>query len=29
MKLWLEGFPGALNDIGDLPVYKRGNGHFG
>ncbi|AYZ17227.1 hypothetical protein EGY08_11305 [Klebsiella sp. FDAARGOS_511] len=29
MKLWLEGFPGALNDTGDLPVYRRGNGHFG
>ena len=26
MKLWLEGFPGVLNDTGDLPVYKRGDG---
>jgi len=23
MKRWLEGFPGALNDTGDLPVIKR------
>jgi toxic protein SymE len=23
MKLWLEGFPEILNDIGDLPVYRR------
>ena len=29
MKEWLEGFPGALNDTGDLPVYKRGDGHCG
>lgn len=29
MKLWLEGFPGVLNDTGDLPVFKRGNGYFG
>lgn len=29
MKQWLEGFPGTLNNTGDLPVYKRGNGHFG
>lgn len=26
---WLEGFPGVLNDTGDLPVYKRRNRHFG
>ena len=26
---WLEGFPGALNDTGDLPVYRRGNGRCG
>jgi len=26
---WLEGFPGAINDTGDLPVIKRGNGHCG
>jgi len=29
MNQWLKTFPGALNDTGDLPVYKRGNGHFG
>ena len=29
MKLWLEGFPGVLNDTGDLPVYKRGDGQCG
>ncbi|CAM4334444.1 type I addiction module toxin, SymE family [Klebsiella aerogenes] len=29
MKQWLKTFPGALNDTGDLPVIKRGNGHFG
>ncbi|MGS3448429.1 hypothetical protein ACB376_10550 [Klebsiella electrica] len=29
MKQWLEGFPGTLNNTGDLPVYKRGNEHFG
>lgn len=26
MKLWLEGFPEILNDIGDLPVYRREDG---
>ncbi|WP_339027333.1 SymE family type I addiction module toxin [Leclercia pneumoniae] len=29
MEQWIEAFPGALNDTGDLPVYSRGNGHFG
>jgi toxic protein SymE len=29
MKLWLAGFPGALNDTGKGPVIKRGNGHCG
>ncbi|WBW59210.1 SymE family type I addiction module toxin [Klebsiella electrica] len=29
MKLWLEGFPGGLNDTGDLPVYRREDGHCG
>ncbi|EPM3195286.1 SymE family type I addiction module toxin [Cronobacter turicensis] len=29
IELWLEGFPGALNDTGDLPVYRRGDGHCG
>ena len=29
MKLWLEGFPGVLNDTGDLPVYRREDGHCG
>ncbi|HGN9374403.1 TPA: SymE family type I addiction module toxin [Citrobacter pasteurii] len=29
MALWLAGFPGALNDTGNLPVYKCGDGHFG
>ena len=29
MTLWLEGFPGVLNDTGDLPVYRRGDGHCG
>jgi toxic protein SymE len=29
MKHWLGGFSGALNDTGDLPVYKRGDGHCG
>ncbi|ESJ53801.1 hypothetical protein CFSAN001081_13878 [Salmonella enterica subsp. enterica serovar London str. CFSAN001081] len=24
MKAWLQTFPGALNDIGDIPVIKRG-----
>ncbi|AEG96971.1 hypothetical protein D0N43_26020 [Klebsiella aerogenes] len=28
MKQWLKTFPGALNDTGDLPVIKRGKGHF-
>ncbi|MBS1206018.1 MAG: endoribonuclease SymE [Proteobacteria bacterium] len=23
MKLWLEGFPGTLNDTGDIPVIRR------
>ncbi len=26
--LWLKEFPGVLNDTGDAPVFKRGNGHF-
>ncbi|HDC4524145.1 hypothetical protein CAL36_20035 [Enterobacter kobei] len=26
---WLKTFPGALNDTGDLPVYRRGDGHCG
>ena len=29
MNQWLKTFPSALNDIGDLPVYRRGDGHFG
>ena len=29
MAQWIGAFPGALNDTGDLPVYRRGNGHFG
>ncbi len=29
MLQWLEGFPGALNDTGDVPVIKRGDGHCG
>ena len=29
MNQWLKAFPGALNDTGDLPVYKRGDGHCG
>ncbi|HEY4466882.1 MAG TPA: hypothetical protein VGN53_03690 [Klebsiella sp.] len=29
MKQWIKAFPGALNDTGDLPVIKRGKGHFG
>lgn len=29
MEQWIGAFPGALNDTGDLPVYRRGNGHFG
>ena len=29
MDQWIGAFPGALNDTGDLPVYSRGNGHFG
>lgn len=24
VKAWLKDFPGALNDIGDIPVIKRG-----
>ncbi|HEC5282997.1 TPA: type I toxin-antitoxin system SymE family toxin [Enterobacter cloacae] len=28
MNQWIKAFPGALNDTGDLPMYKRGNGHF-
>ncbi|KKJ27493.1 hypothetical protein T637_17925 [Enterobacter hormaechei subsp. hoffmannii] len=23
---WLKTFPGALNDTGDIPMVKRGNG---
>lgn len=26
---WLKTFPGALNDTGDLPVYRREDGHCG
>jgi toxic protein SymE len=26
MMQWLETFPGALNDTGDMPVYKCGDG---
>lgn len=26
---WIGAFPGALNDTGDLPVYRHGNGHYG
>ncbi|UXY10999.1 hypothetical protein N7922_00250 [Kosakonia sp. ML.JS2a] len=26
---WFKTFPGALNDTGDVPVIKHGNGHFG
>ncbi|ENT2258526.1 hypothetical protein ACNCKB_005035 [Escherichia coli] len=26
---WFNAFPGALNDIGDMPVIKRGDGHCG
>jgi toxic protein SymE len=29
MLQWIKAFPGALNDTGDVPVIKRGNGHFG
>ncbi|WP_313108736.1 SymE family type I addiction module toxin [Atlantibacter sp.] len=29
MNQWLKTFPGALNDTGDLPVFNRGDGHFG
>ena len=29
MAQWLKEFPGTLNDTGDLPVYKRGDGHCG
>ncbi|EAA6712141.1 type I toxin-antitoxin system SymE family toxin [Salmonella enterica subsp. enterica serovar Arechavaleta] len=29
MEQWIGAFPGALNDTGALPVYRRGNGHFG
>ncbi|SBN23601.1 conserved hypothetical protein [Klebsiella variicola] len=25
---WLKTFPGALNDTGDVPVIKRGDGYF-
>ncbi|EJW0520270.1 hypothetical protein N8J56_004362 [Salmonella enterica subsp. enterica] len=24
VKTWLNNFPGALNDTGDIPVIKRG-----
>ncbi|RDT51757.1 hypothetical protein DXF93_24765 [Escherichia coli] len=27
MEQWIGAIPGALNDIGDLPVYRRGDGH--
>lgn len=26
---WPGEFPGATNDTGDVPVFKRDNGHFG
>ncbi|EKR5650245.1 type I toxin-antitoxin system SymE family toxin [Escherichia coli] len=29
MLQWFKTFPGALNDTGDLPVIKRGDGHCG
>ncbi|WP_370552039.1 SymE family type I addiction module toxin [Citrobacter sp. FDAARGOS_156] len=29
MEQWIGAFPGALNDTGDLSVYRRGDGHFG
>ncbi|WHQ20568.2 SymE family type I addiction module toxin [Edwardsiella anguillarum] len=29
MEQWIQSFPGALNDTGDLPVFTRGDGHFG
>jgi len=29
MEQWIGAFPGALNDTGDLPVYKRGDRHLG
>ncbi|WP_338464121.1 SymE family type I addiction module toxin [Franconibacter daqui] len=29
MPQWFKTFPGALNDTGDLPVIKRGDGRFG
>ncbi|EEK7631367.1 hypothetical protein UL18_22870 [Salmonella enterica subsp. enterica serovar Newport] len=25
---WLKTFPGALNDTGDVPVIKHGDGYF-
>ena len=28
MEQWLKEFSGTLNDTGDLPVIKRGKGHF-
>jgi toxic protein SymE len=29
MEQWIGAIPGALNDTGDLPVYRRGDGHCG
>ncbi|WP_395755593.1 hypothetical protein OT793_12310 [Edwardsiella ictaluri] len=29
MEQWIQSFPGVLNDTGDLPVFTRGDGHFG
>ncbi|MDT3667119.1 hypothetical protein ROK90_14030 [Cronobacter dublinensis] len=28
MNQWPKAFPGALNDTGDVPVIKRGDGRF-
>mgnify|MGYP003365716200 FL=1 len=27
MNQWIKAFPGAINDTGDVPVVKRGNGN--
>lgn len=24
---WLKAFPGGLNNTGDVPVHRRGNGY--
>ncbi|WP_029697532.1 hypothetical protein ACP26C_00895 [Franconibacter helveticus 513] len=29
MPQWFKTFPGALNDTGNVPVIKRGDGRFG